>query len=448
MLEAFKSFIGKNSLFHPRNQILLAVSGGMDSTAMCELFHQAGFHFGIAHCNFRLRGADSDRDEEFVAGLARKYKCPFFVARFDTQAYAEEKGISVQMAARDLRYEWFRKISEEHGYDYIATAHHLDDQLETFFINLSRSTGIAGFHGIPQKQGNIIRPLMFTWRKEIEEFIRKEKLLFREDRSNEENKYLRNRIRHQLYPVLTGIHPDFPRTLSENINRIRETEAIYRVAIEEAKKKLLTVADDRILISIRELNKLAYPEAYLFEILSPYGFNYAVTRNIAGSLFEKPGATFFSSSHRVVRDREYLILTPAETVKGKNRIPSITEFRIPENRSSISNPVKLSIKKVPASKTFRIDPSPEAAYLDYSKLQFPLILRPWKPGDAFYPFGKNIRKKISDFFIDEKVPRPDKEKAWLLCSGNRIAWVVGYRIDHRFRVTRRTTEVLVLKKRK
>lgn len=439
MLQQFKDFIRKENLFSREDRILLAVSGGMDSVAMAELFHRSGQSFAIAHCNFNLRGEESDLDEHFTEKLARRYKRPFYSRRFETASYAREHGISIQMAARELRYAWFSEVCSLEGYRYVATAHHLDDQMETFFINLTRSTGIGGLHGILPRQGILVRPMLFTGRKEIEAFIRENHLAYREDSSNTETKYLRNKIRHELIPVLREIQPEFPRLLSENIERIRDAETIYRKADEEAKPVLLKAESDRFLIPIPELKKRKPEATFLFEILSPFGFNYRTVKNIAAALDDPPGIAFFSPTHRLIKDRKNLILTG---IKTPEPLPS---YMIPVKASRLDQPVSLTLKRTRDIKKLRILPDKDRAYLDMAKLSFPLVLRKWKPGDLFYPFGKDRRKKVSDFFIDEKVPVPDKEKCWILCSGNKIAWVVGHRIDNRFRITTRTREALVLK---
>ena len=394
----------------------------------------------IAHCNFGLRGKESDADEAFVKKLAGKYEVPFFNKRFFTAKEAKEKGISIQMAARELRYKWFEEIRIKEKYSSIATAHHLDDQVETFFINLLRSTGIAGFHGILPKQGNIIRPLLFSYRDDIEAFARKHKLAFREDSSNAETKYLRNKIRHEIIPVLRELNPVFPQILSETILRMRETETIFRNSIEEAQKKIFRKDKSGMHIRTGELKKLTPVDIYAFELLSPYGFNEAVIRDILHSPDDASGKIFYSPTYRLIKNREELILNPL-TSKQESRLQN-AEISIPENKKEIRKPVHLSIIKATAGKTFSIDPSREVANLDLRKIIFPLILRRWKKGDFFYPFGMNKKKKLSNYFIDIKLSIPEKENTWLLCSGRHILWIVGHRIDHRFRVTSQTKEVL------
>ena len=443
MLKEFKTFIATNNLFGKKDKVLLAVSGGIDSVVMCELFHRAGFSFGIAHCNFGLRGKESDEDEVIVEKLAGRYKVPFHSKRFPTATIAKEKGISIQMAARELRYLWFNEILRKEGYNCIATAHHLDDQVETFFINMLRSTGIAGFHGILPQQGSIIRPLLFAYRHDIELFARQNHLAFREDSSNLETKYLRNKIRHEVLPVLRELNPGFPQVLTENIHRLRETEIIFRQAIDAARAGVLRKDKRGIHIRIDKLKEYSPVDLYAFEILAPFGFNDSVIRDIIHALDEPSGKTFFSSSHRLVKDRKELILT---LLKKEKEIGKDTEkISIPSSRKEIRKPVHLLFEKNTVTASFRIDRSQDAANFDLKKIIFPLILRRWHKGDAFYPFGLNKKKKLSDYFIDCKFSIADKDNAWLLCSGKDIIWITGHRIDHRFRVTSRTKEVLQVK---
>jgi len=315
MLQAFKTYITKEKLFLSGEKILLAVSGGMDSVAMAELFFRAKFSFAIVHCNFQLRGEESDKDEVFVSLLARKYKVPFFNKRFLTKELTESKNISIQMAARELRYGWFHELLTKEGYPYLATAHHLDDQIETFFINMMRSTGIAGFHGIFPKQGKIIRPMLFASREEIEGFVKKNDLIYREDKSNQEIKYLRNKIRHELIPVLAEINPGFSNILTENIYRIREAEKIFRNTIDQVRNTLVRKEKERIFISIRDIKKLTPCITYLFEFLSSFGFNYPVVNDVVKALDEEPGKQFYSPTHRLIKDRDDLIITPLVSYK-------------------------------------------------------------------------------------------------------------------------------------
>jgi len=434
----FGKFILDQQLFQPQEKILIAVSGGLDSVVMTDLFHKSEFFFGIAHCNFKMRGKDSDEDEEFVKTLALRYKVPFFSNSFNTTEYAAGKGISIQMAARELRYAWFESIRVQEGYAWIATAHHLDDQIETFFINLLRGTGISGLHGILPKQGKVIRPMLCMFRRNIEEIAQKYRLLSREDTSNQSVKYMRNRIRHQLIPLLKEINPEVAPILTDTIQRIREFEEIGDQAIRETREKILKKEAGQYVIETGDLKNLKPLQTYAWELLSPFGFNQSVVGDILAALNDEPGKTFHSSTHRLIKDRKRIIILPNKEPK-KDMPVHIQDFPA---RKMIKKPIRLSLRKVIYDKSLTIRGGREHASLDYNKLEFPLMLRKWEAGDAFFPFGMNKKKKLSHFFIDEKLSLTDKENVWLLCSGQSIVWVVGYRIDNRFRITSRTKMVV------
>lgn len=443
MLKEFKAFIGSENLIKNEERTLLAISGGIDSVVMCELFQQAGFTFGIAHCNFNLRGNESDTDELFVKDLANKYQVPFYCKQFLTKKLAKEKKISIQMAARELRYQWFEDIRLKENYHSIATGHQLDDQLETFFINLLRSTGIAGFHGILPRQGNLIRPLLFSYREDIVAFARENNLSFREDSSNLETKYLRNKIRHEIIPVFRELNQTFSQMLTGTIKRMRETEVIFRNVLDETRKKIIRQDMNGVRIHISELKKLTPIDIFAYELLSPFGFNETAISDILKLPVESSGSAFYSSTHRLIKDRKELIINPLSD-KLESRV-NVPEIIIHENRKELRKPIHLAFIKQTKDQNFSIDPSHEMAYFDVKKIVFPLILRRWEKGDSFYPLGMNRKKKLSDFFIDQKFSIPEKEDVWLLCSGSQILWIIGYRIDHRYRVTPRTKEVMQVK---
>lgn len=440
MLKDFKAFIASENLIGTKDKILLAVSGGIDSVVMTDLFHRAGYDFGIAHCNFRLRGQESNDDQFFVYDLAKKYNVPFSTKKFLTKKDAKDNGISIQMAARELRYVWFAELIKKEGYTRVATAHHLDDQAETFFINLLRNTGIAGLHGILPRQGNLIRPLLFTHRDAIEAYANKHKLKYREDSSNAESKYLRNKIRHEIIPLMLELNPAFLESLTETINRLRDIEIIFRESIDVARNKIILKEKKEIHIRIEDLKKLTPLEIYPFEILSPYGFNEAVIRDILHSPDDASGKIFYSSTHRLIKNRDELILDPLP--EKKENSPKKVEISIAQNRKEIRKPIHLTFKKLIPDKNFTIDFSNDVANLDLHKIEFPLVLRKWRKGNSFHPYGMNKNKKLSDYFIDNKLSVLEKENIWLLCSGSHILWIIGHRIDHRFRITSQTKEVL------
>ncbi len=438
MLKSFQEFINKEKLFNAEDKILLAVSGGPDSVVMCELFCQSEYNFAIAHCNFHLRGTESDDDEKFVKNLSEKYKVPYYNVNFNTNDYAKDKKISIEMAARDLRYEWFEEVLKKENYDYIATGHHLDDQIETLFINLLRGTGIAGLHGILPKQNHCVRPLLFTFRKDIEVFIKENNLLYRQDSSNKSLKFTRNKIRHIIIPELEKINPDFKKSITNTIKYIKGTEIIYKNFVEQKRKEIFHIKNDRIYIPINEIKKLNPVNTFLYEFLMPYNFNSSVVDDIIKSLDDISGKQFFSFSHRLIKDRENLIIT-----KKTSDIKLIRYF-INKNTLVIENPIKLKITRIRWIKNDRnvtISEDKNIASIDFDKLKFPLKIRKWEQGDYFYPLGTKCKKKLSDFFIDNKFSIIDKENVWLLCSANRIIWIIGHRIDNRFKITSNTRNI-------
>ncbi|MGE5383019.1 MAG: tRNA lysidine(34) synthetase TilS [Omnitrophica WOR_2 bacterium] len=438
MLEQLQEYIEQHELFNSSDPILLAVSGGIDSMVMAELFHRAGYKFAVAHCNFGLRGSESNQDEAFVASMAEAFQVPFFVKHFKTREYAGFNKISVQMAARTLRYEWFEELLQTEGYKAVATAHHLDDQIETFFINVLRGTGISGLHGILPFRINIVHPMMFAFRRQIEEFASDEAISFREDSSNRTTKYVRNKIRHDLIPLLAEINPEFRKTITATIDRIREAETLLRSHVSQLSAKIMTEDNGIFKISINDLKLLQPVDLYLFELLQPFNFNRSVCIEITQSLNEIPGKLFFSATHRLLKDREYLIIT--ET--GQETVESHAESYIEETTTEITKPVHLKISRFNNDGEVKIPKSGNIALFDASKLKYPLKLRKWKEGDSFIPYGMTSNKKLSDFFIDNKFSIVEKENAWLLISGKTIMWLVGHRIANPFKVTNDTEQIL------
>lgn len=427
-------FVAKNALLEKGDRTLVTVSGGRDSVVLCELFHKAKFPFAIAHCNFQLRGEEANDDEIFVMKLALKYKVDFFSNRFETKKFADKNKLSIQEAARVLRYEWFEEVRSKNGFDFIATAHHKDDELETFFINLIRGTGIAGLHGISVKRGAIIRPLLFTDRAKIDAFVKKNKLQFREDSSNASDNYLRNKIRHKVLPIFEEINPSFRNTLSEEISRLSEVEKIYNHFIEVSKKQTLSNNS----ISISALKKSPFASVLLYEILKKYQFNSDVAEKVFNSLDSESGKQFFSPTFRLVKDRQNLIIAKRNSAKTKN------EFAISLKVKRLITPLKIELSQVENSENFKIPKDSKIACLDFEKLKFPLALRKWREGDFFYPLGMKQKKKISDFFIDIKLSLPEKENTWLLCSGSDIVYVSGKRIDERYKVGKETETIYLV----
>ncbi|MFC2098407.1 tRNA lysidine(34) synthetase TilS [Bacteroidota bacterium] len=438
MLERFSKYIKDNKLCSSSDRILLAVSGGIDSVVMLDLFLAAGYKAGIAHCNFHLRAEESDQDVSFVKSLAEIHSIEFHSKDFQTGETASSEGISIQMAARNLRYTWFEEVRETYKYNLIATAHNQDDVLETFFINLSRGTGIRGLTGIPARAGKVIRPLLFASREDIVKYAEEKGLSYREDSSNASEKYLRNRVRHKLLPMLEDQNPSFRKSLIDTITKLSETEKLFSEEMRKLKNSLLIRKGDRFSILIGGLEKLESRRTILYEILADFNFSSASIDDINDAISAVPGKKFFSPTHRLVKDREELIITPL--IEEEER-----KYYLELSDGQLFNPVDLEWMIVDSTEKFRIPREQNIACLDLELLDFPLILRHWQKGDYFQPFGMTGIKKISDFLIDEKVSIPDKEKIWLLASGQKIVWVVGHRIDERFRITDDTRQVLLIK---
>lgn len=436
MLKPFREFAEKHYLIPQQGKVVLAVSGGADSVVMTHLFHLAEISCVIAHCNFQLRGAESDEDESFVREMGASYGMEVLVRRFDTRAEVADSNVSVQMAARNLRFRWFENLLENPGYELVAAGHHLDDQVETFFINLLRGTGISGLRSILPKQQQIIHPLLFATRKQIEGYAKEQKLAFRSDSSNASVKYQRNKIRHELLPVLEQIAPGYQEVFRKSFRHLRDAEAVLNNCIDQRMEGLVQVEGDTLLIEKRGLLQLKDHEEVMRIWLQRYGFHEETVCNITGAMSGQAGKQFFSPTHRLTVDRKYVVLEPVQDAADGQ------EILIEEDTSEVSRPVGLRFTKQPLSTGFVIQQDCHIATLDWDKLRYPLRLRRWRQGDAFVPLGMQGRKKVSDFFTDIKLSVPQKERVWLLVSDEDIVWIVGHRIDDRYRVTGQTKQVL------
>jgi tRNA(Ile)-lysidine synthase len=434
MLDRFSKFISEKKLFDPNQKILLALSGGIDSMVLFHIFQQTGVRYGVIHCNFRLRGKDSDRDEEFVRQHVMIQGIESFFKSFDTREHARINGISIEMAARKLRYDYFEQIRSENNYDYIATAHHKDDLVETFFLNLSRKTGIKGLSGIKEKSGYIIRPLLFASREDIEKYAGNNLIEFREDYTNDETEYQRNFIRHRILPLFEELNPAFKNNLAETISNLREAEKVFLLKIKEEEEKVVSVRDRKITVNIESLLQSSFPRILLYEILTGYNFNPSVAEQVFRGLEYGSGKQYYSGTHRLIKDRNDLFIVPHSREEKKI-------FYIEEGDIELFAPFDLTIEQI-EDKNFKIIRSTDVACLDLDKLEFPLLIRKWQQGDYFQPLGMTGYKKLSDFFIDEKIPVHEKDRIWLLCSGPKIVWIMGHRIDNRFKITPGTKRIL------
>ena len=431
MKNNFLHYIHEHKLFDTKSKILLAISGGIDSVCLADLLIRSGYNVEFAHCNFKLREEESDQDEIFVSDLANKYKIPFHHISFDTNHYALSNKLSIQMAARELRYEWFEKVRREISADYIAIAHNQNDNIETFFINLINGTGLKGLRAIQNKNNFIVRPLMFASRNQIEEYVKLRSLNFREDSSNKSKKYQRNKVRHELIPLLRQINPSIENTITDEIEIIKNTYSIFKEQADRVVKEISCQTDDGIKISKNKLIKLEPIDTYLYEILNVFGFT--DLKSIKNSILSNPGKQFFSKSHRLLIDREFVFIEKVEDDFFK-------DILINECTLILNSPINISFK---ISSNNQIDKIKDTACFDYEKLVFPLVIRKWKSGDKFIPSGMKGFKKLSDYFIDNKINRLLKEKTLLICSNDDIIWVIGHRIDERYKATSKTKKMYI-----
>ncbi len=417
-------FIREKDLFAENDKIVVALSGGADSVALLRLLLQAGYRCVAAHCNFRLRGAESDRDEAFVRDLCTELDVPLRVTGFDTRTYAAAHKVSIEMAARALRYAWFEEVRKEEGAQAVAVAHHRDDSVETFLLNLVRGTGIQGLKGIAAKNGNIVRPLLETGREEILAYLASLGQDYVTDSTNLKDEFVRNKLRLDVLPLLKEINPSVSETIAETARRLSDVEAVYRSAMEAACRRVREGADR---ISIYRLRQEVSPQAVLFELLHPLGFNSAQLGDIYRSLDGESGRLFHAPMYTVLRDRGCLIIKKREE---EGFTPCLYQ----------------ELMEVEAG--FRVPHERETAYVDASRIQTPLVLRKWRPGDKFVPFGMRGFKKVRDYLRDRKYSLFEKENQYVVCAGEDIVWLVNERTDNRFRVTEHTRQVWVLRVKK
>jgi tRNA(Ile)-lysidine synthase len=474
--DRFIAFIKQEHLFNPGDKLLLAVSGGVDSVVLCELCKQATFDFVIAHCNFQLRGEESDRDEKFVRGLAEKYGVEIFVKRFDTNKFAEEKKCSIQVAARELRYEWFRCLTGNQNIqqpkdsipktgdgqpclpedrspiaNWILTAHHADDNIETLLMNFFKGTGISGLRGILASNGQIIRPLLFAHKKELKQFATENNLDFLEDSSNVTDKYTRNYFRNQLIPSIQKVFPQAEQNLAGNLQRFRDIEILYQQSIALHRKKLQVQNGSEVHIPVLKLLQSEPLATIVYELFKPYGFTPHQSAEIIHLLGSESGKYVQSPTHRIIKNRKWLIISPNISTLALNILIEEKDREVAFNGSKS----KLQIEKLQPStfapkspkgdlepSTFNLPTSTAIACLDADEITFPLMLRKWKQGDYFYPLGMDKKKKLSRFFIDQKLSLSEKENSWVIEMNKKIIWVVGKRIDDRFRVRNGTNNIL------
>ena len=435
MLAKFKSHIEQQLPFLMHSKLLLAVSGGIDSMVLVSLCKQLHLDIGIAHCNFKLREEASDQDALFVKSIANKLKVPFHEISFQTEHFAKKNKVSIQMAARELRYQWFNELTSLHDYQYILTAHHLDDNIETFLINLLRGTGLQGLTGIPEQNANVIRPLLPFSREAIADYAADQKITWREDASNAETKYVRNKLRLSVIPILKTLNPELYASFSKTLHYLKGSQDIVKSALSSISNEVISLEGDGVKkINIERLKEHQLFDVYLIEILRPYGFS--AWEDIVALLEAQSGKQIHSDSHRLIKDRAYLLLEE----KNTNSLPDKV-FHVFQRTTQLQEPIHLAFEDA-TSANYNDE---NTVFLDKDVLKFPLQLRKWKKGDYFYPLGMLGKKKLSKFFKDEKMSILAKESQWLLCSDDRIVWVVGRRIDKRFRITEQTKTIFKIK---
>jgi tRNA(Ile)-lysidine synthase len=437
MLQRFRKFIGDNMLLNKGDRVLLAVSGGIDSMVMTHLFLQLSNELGIAHCNFALRGEESDNDEALVRDFARVHNIAFYSVRFDTKAYATEKKLSIQMAARELRYTWFEKIRNENGFDLIAVAHNLNDNIETLLINLLRGTGIAGLTGMRLSVNKIIRPLLFAKRDEITAYSINNNIAYREDQSNSDTKYLRNRIRHLILPQMKEINPSVEFTLNETTERMAGINEIVTEYIETLRQSVSTEKNDSVIFKLSLLKPIIHNKSILFELFRPYGINDVPVNDLINVIEGKTGGQLFTGTHQIFKNRDEILIFERQTNDNEHIvINNINDFHLIKGISSC--------KSVSISEDFTIPEVKGSACIDVDKLIYPLIVRKWNDGDNFFPLGMEQKKKLSDYFIDNKYSIHDKANVRILESDGKIVWIIGDRLDNRFRITKTTVNALII----
>ncbi len=441
LLLQFSEHLKQFAFIHKASRQLLAVSGGIDSVVLCDLMSKAGYDFTIAHCNFQLRGAESTRDENFVKELGVKYGKQVIIKCFNTEGYAADNKMSIQVAARQLRYNWFAQLLQNiresnSGPAYLFTAHHANDSIETLLMNFFKGTGISGLHGILPVQQNLVRPLLFAKKEALQQYAAQHGLAFVEDSSNNSDKYTRNFFRQHIIPKLQQIYPAVEDNLLQNIHRFSEAEQLYRQAIDLHKKKLLVFKNNEVHIPVLKLQQALPVSTILFELIKEYGFTASQLPDIVALLHSDTGKYVASSTHRVIKNRKWLIISTLHTADAQHIV--VDSF------SAIGYPAGQITFTETRADHYSLTSNAKVAALDHADIRLPLLLRRWKPGDYFYPLGLKKKKKLSKFLNAQKLSATDKEKVWVLEMNSKIIWVIGQRIDDRFKIKPTTGRVLII----
>ncbi len=429
MVSKFENSMLQNSPHFEDKKILLAISGGIDSMVLLDLCLKKKMNITVAHCNFNLRGEESDLDEVFVKEYCNQNNISFYVKYFDTKKIAENNKESIQITARNLRYHWFEELMQEHKFDYLFTAHHLDDQVETFLINFTRGTGINGLLGIPKENRKIYRPLLDFSREEIEIYAKSNHLNWREDSSNLSDKYLRNKLRHKVIPILKEINPSFLNSFQDTLKSLNASQDFLEEMMEQITQKIIVQKGDKHWIEIDKLLKIRNYKEVLFHFLQPFGFS--AWDDIYHLIHAQSGKLILSNQFQILKDRNYLILSTRETNENQ-------EIIVNQIENDANFPLKLTVWEEKSNLEF----DKYSIFVDFEKIQFPLKLRKWQEGDYFYPFGMNGKKKLSKYFKDEKINVFEKNEVWILECNHQIVWLVGYRMDERFKIDSQTKKVI------
>ena len=442
MLQEFGTHVNNSLSFLRTNKLLIAISGGLDSVVLTHLCHALKLDIALAHCNFNLRNDESDGDEQFVLDLADSLNLEIFIESFETEDHAQANKLSTQMAARTLRYDWFEELTSQLGFDFILTAHHADDNLETFLINLSRGTGMDGLIGIPEQNGNIVRPLLPFSRDEVETYAKLNNLKWREDASNASDAYLRNALRHHVVPNLKELNPQILQNFKKTSSHLRDLKDIVQDRIDDVSMRIILIKDHgEVHLDIEELKTLSNPRIYLYQLLKDYGFT--EWNDVENLLYAQSGKQIISLSHRLIKDRNVLILNKLKDLNNNEQI-----FDEVVGKIRTANGTVLFFDEADALFSKRTDIKDahnkynKTIFVDKDLLNFPLSVRGWREGDYFYPFGMKGKKKLSKYFKDEKLSLPEKERIQILCSGEDIIWVIGRRADDRYKVTDKTEHIL------
>lgn len=436
MLTTIHAYIETHRLLTADQPVVVGLSGGADSVALLAVLVRLGYTCVAAHCNFHLRGEESDRDERFAADMAKQLDVPFYQTDFDTENYAVQNHLSIEMAARELRYRWFEELRLSFNAQAAVVAHHRDDSVETLLMNLVRGTGIRGMSGIRPRNGYVVRPLLCVSRQEILDWLSEQQLSYVTDSTNLSDVYTRNFIRLRVLPLLEELNPSVKSAIARTSEHLSAAETIYLQVVEQARNEIMETSDR---LSIHALMRYSEPDTILYELLSPFQVSRLQVHDIFLSLTKESGKEFFTSTYRLVKDRDYLLISPFTVSAGEE------SYQLNKEDITWSGPVSLCCCLQEMTDLFQPKKEKTVASFDYDKLRFPLVMRRWKKGDWFIPFGMKGRQKLSDYFTDHKFSLLQKEQAWLLCSGDDIIWIVGERTDNRYRIEKTTKQVFILK---